>query len=187
MLTAPARLVRHPLAPWSGPDLSVAASCAVRAGGAGECRFEVAGDLAAIVVPEVAGAARIDGLWRHTCFEVFIARRGAAGYLEFNLAPSGHWAAYAFGDYRAPAPPPTVAAPTIRLEATTGRLSLTALVGRGSWPEPDGGALEVGLAAVLEATDGVLGYFALRHPTERPDFHDRRGFALTLGRAATAS
>jgi len=187
MLTAPLRLVRHPLAPWSGPGLSVAASCIVHAGGAGECRFEVAGDIGALVVPERAQPARADGLWRHTCFEVFLARRGAPAYLELNFAPSGRWAAYAFGDYRAHAPPPTLAAPTIRAAATAATLSLTAVVGPGTWPDPTGGEVEVGLAAVLEATDGALGYFALLHPAERPDFHDRRGFVLTLDHAVTAS
>ena len=65
-------------------------------------------------------------------------------------------------------------------DAAVGRLSLTALLGPGSWPDPQAGALDVGLAAVLEASDGALGYFALSHPAERPDFHDRRAFALTL-------
>jgi hypothetical protein len=187
MLTAPVRLIRHPLAPWSGPELVVAAGCTLRAGGAGECHFEVAGDLGALVVPGLDEPARADNLWRHTCFEVFLARRGAPGYLEFNFAPSRRWAAYAFVDYRVPAPPPAVAAPTLRAQTTAASLSLTAIVGAGAWPEPDGGALEIGLTAVLEATDGTLGYFALRHPTERPDFHDRGGFALTLDRAALAS
>lgn len=187
MLTAQARLARHPLAPWSGPAVSIAAACTVCDDGAGECRFEVVGDLDALAVPGPAGAARVDGLWRHTCFEVFLARHGTAGYLEFNFAPSGHWAAYAFDAYRTPASPPPVAAPAIRVDATAGRLTMTALVGPGSWPEPGGRVLEVGLAAVIETADGALGYFALRHPAPRPDFHDRRGFALALGRSATAS
>jgi hypothetical protein len=186
MLTAHARLVRHPLAPWSGPAVSIAAACIVNDGGAGLCRFEVEGDLDAIIVPAAGAPTRVDGLWRHTCFEVFVARRGAREYREFNFAPSAQWAAYAFGDYRAPAPLPPVPPPAIRAEATTGRLSLTALLGPGSWPQAETGALEVGLAAVLEASDGTLGYFALRHPAERPDFHDRRAFALTLAPQATS-
>ena len=187
MLTAPVRLVRHSLAHWPGPELIVTAACMPGAGGAGECRFEVAGDLGAVVVPRLDQPARTDELWRHTCFEVFLARHGAPGYLEFNFSPSRRWAAYAFVGYRVPAPPPTVAAPAIHVEATAGSLSLTAIVGTGAWPEPGGGDLEIGLAAVVEASDGTLGYFALRHPAERPDFHDRGGFALTLGRTAMAS
>jgi GAF domain-containing protein len=187
MLTAQARLVRHPLVPWPGPELSIAAACIVNDSGAGLCRFELVGELDAIVVPATGAPARVDGLWRHTCFELFVAQRGAAAYREFNFAPSGEWAAYAFADYRAPAPLPAVPAPVIRIEATGGRLALTALLGPGSWPAPEAGPLEAGLAAVLEARGGALGYFALGHPAERPDFHDRRAFALTLApQAATA-
>jgi hypothetical protein len=184
MLTAQARLVRHPLAPWAGPEVSVAAACIVNDSGAGLCRFELVGDVDGLVIPAAGAAARVDGLWRHTCFEVFVARRDAPGYLEFNLAPSGQWAAYAFSGYRAPAPATVMPAPAIRAEVMVGRLSLTALLGPGSWPDPDAGTLDVGLAAVLEARNGALGYFALAHPVERPDFHDRRAFALTLAAEA---
>ena len=38
----------------------------------------------------------------------------------------------------------------------------------------------LGLSAVCEARDGSLQYWALRHPAERPDFHDRRSFALAV-------
>jgi hypothetical protein len=41
--------------------------------------------------------------------------------------------------------------------------------------------LEVGISAVVEATDGSLSHWALVHPAARPDFHDRRGFVLRLG------
>lgn len=181
MLTTQARLIRHPLALWTGPELSVAAACIVNDRGAGLCRFEVVGALDAIVVPPTRPPAPADGLWRHTCFELFVGRRGAEGYREFNFSPSGEWAAYAFAGYRAPVPAPSVPAPVVRVETATGRLSLTALLGPGSWPEPGAGVLEVGLAAVLETGGGALGYYALAHPAERPDFHDRRAFTLTLG------
>lgn len=118
-----------------------------------------------------------DGLWRHTCFEAFIApATGAPGYLEVNLAPSLAWATYAFSDYRsgqrvaqeAPLEDP-------RCEREAHRLLLAA---RLSW-DP-GPAARVGLSAVLEAADGALGYWALAHTGERPDFHRRDAFVLQL-------
>jgi hypothetical protein len=39
---------------------------------------------------------------------------------------------------------------------------------------------EVGLSAVIEAADGALSYWALRHPAGRPDFHHPDCFALDL-------
>ncbi len=181
MLSAHAPLVRHPLAPWSGPAVSVAASCTLQAGGCGEFRYEVLGEVDRLLVPAAANGARVDGLWHHTCFELVVARAGEPGYVEFNFAPSGEWAAYAFEDYRRALTPPAAATPTIRTELGAGRLALTALVGPGAWPEPGRGGLEIGLTAVLESHDGALGYFALSHADARPEFHDRRGFALALG------
>ncbi|MBS0394966.1 MAG: DOMON-like domain-containing protein [Proteobacteria bacterium] len=178
MKIAAARLSRHPLARWDGPEFTVRAHVALKADGAAECRFEVLGEVGALAVPVAAAPARTDGLWRHTCFEAFVARAGAPAYAEFNYAPSGEWAAYAFDGYREAAPSPRLAAPAIRAWRGEGRLELAALTEPGAWPA--GARLEVGLAAVLELRSGALGYFALAHPAPRPDFHDRRGFALAL-------
>jgi hypothetical protein len=38
----------------------------------------------------------------------------------------------------------------------------------------------VSLTAVIEAADGTLSYWALRHPAPQPDFHHPGGFVLTL-------
>lgn len=64
--------------------------------------YRLQGDMARLRIP--AGVAgRGDRLWEQTCFEAFIAPRGATAYVEFNFSPSGQWAAYAFSDYRQPA------------------------------------------------------------------------------------
>jgi len=83
-------------------------------------RFELHGDLAGVRLPaplEPGAPRRADGLWKHTCFEAFVAAPPAPGspaqtagaiegsdsvaYVEFNLAPSGAWAIYRFDGYRA--------------------------------------------------------------------------------------
>lgn len=187
-----------------------------------QLRFELLGDLAAVQLPAAlpSGAApRADGLWRHTCFEAFIAapsvsgaalagpasvedrpgagagaRSGLAPYVEFNLAPSGAWAAYRFDGYRAGMRPEWLAVDprlTVRLEA--GRLRLDAAL---AWPEPLPGRAvangvgvagagarwhgRLGLTAVVEAADGTLSYWALHHPAARADFHNVGGFILGL-------
>src|SRR5579864_5413733 len=62
--------------------------------------FRLDGDIRRIRVPS-PGAPRIAAqLWRHTCFEAFIAMEGHPAYHEFNFAPSGEWAVYAFSGYR---------------------------------------------------------------------------------------
>jgi len=50
--------------------------------------------------------------------------------------------------------------------------------------------LQVGLAAVVEATDVVDGshsYWALHHPASLPDFHHRDGFRLELAPAGDSA
>ncbi|OGB15118.1 MAG: hypothetical protein A3B67_07385 [Burkholderiales bacterium RIFCSPHIGHO2_02_FULL_66_10] len=47
-------------------------------------------------------------------------------------------------------------------------------------PAATGAPLVLGLSAVLETRDGLLSYWALHHPTARPDFHHRAGFAHVL-------
>ena len=54
--------------------------------------FRLDGDIPRIRVSP-PGVPRIaTQLWRHTCFEAFIAVEGQPAYHEFNFAPSGEWA-----------------------------------------------------------------------------------------------
>ena len=120
-------------------------------------------------------------LWRHTCFEAFIAVEGQPAYYEFNFAPSGEWAVYAFCGYRNGGPLANeMMRPDISVRSTGSRLELDALVrlDRLSAIDPRA-SLRIGLSAVIEANDG-LSYWALRHPVDKPDFHDADGFALLL-------
>jgi hypothetical protein len=43
-----------------------------------------------------------------------------------------------------------------------------------------GPGTRIGLAAVLETMDGDLGYWALSHPADHPDFHRRESFVFQL-------
>jgi hypothetical protein len=42
--------------------------------------YQLTGELEALQLPEPRTPARTDGLWRHTCFEAFIAPTGASEY-----------------------------------------------------------------------------------------------------------
>ena len=176
------RLRLHPSSPVLAGAPALEAHARLAADGALDVRFVVCGSLAGVVVPAAAAPARTDGLWRHTCFEVFVGHPGGPDYLEFNLSPSGAWAAYAFSAYRTPGALPDVPAPAIAVTTVPGRLELAARLAPAWQLLGDPALLEVGLTAVLEAADGQLAYHALHHPLERPDFHDARGFMLRLDR-----
>ncbi|MDR2787996.1 MAG: DOMON-like domain-containing protein [Candidatus Accumulibacter sp.] len=172
-------LLPHPLTP--APMIrAVEAGITVLAEGSLVFHYRVRGDMARVRVPEPAFVAeRHDALWEHTCFEAFIGREGDAAYREFNFSPSGRWAAHDFGGYRQRLDDPPLATPCVRTRSTEGRLELEAVVPLSSLP--GGAAWEIGLSAVVEALDLVddgLSYWALRHPSRRPDFHLREGFVL---------
>ena len=143
--------------------------------------YELAGAVGRVRLPPQAPPGRAEGLWRHTCCEAFIAAGPGAAYAELNFSPSGQWAAYGFSDYRAGMAPLALEAPRIELQSGAERLVLCAAI---SWPHPLAPAgqprARLGLATVVEEDSGALSYWALAHPRERPDFHDPRGFALTL-------
>jgi hypothetical protein len=141
--------------------------------------FRLDGDISRILVSPPTLPRFAKQLWQHTCFEAFIAIEGQSAYYEFNLAPSGEWAVYAFRDYRDGGPVANeILRPQIALRSTSSRLELDAFVrlDRLSAIYPPA-SLRIGLSAVIETSDGVS-YWALLHPKDRPDFHDADGFAL---------
>jgi hypothetical protein len=132
-------------------------------------RFNVAFSFQGNVrVPPPAPSRFVDGLWQHTCFEVFAARPGMPGYQEFNLSPSGEYAVYSFNGYRAGMTQlkllPAITFHENRLEALI----------------PLKGPLRLGLSAVIEEESGRKSYWALKHAPGRPDFHHPDAFALEL-------
>jgi hypothetical protein len=123
--------------------------------------------------------ARADGLWRHTCFEAFVA--ADEGYYEFNFSPSGEWAAYRFDGYRDGLRQAEVGAPKIEMRRAADSFELHALLDLGGLPD---GPWRVGLSAVIEKVAGGVSYWALAHPPGRPDFHHADCFALELPETA---
>ena len=175
-------LVPHPAV--SAPAVESLTGCIARAAdGVLNLTYVLTGDLGRLRLPARREPAFADMLWRHTCCEVFIRRKGAAAYYEFNFSPSGEWAVYAFARQRERAllvgdterfnPHVTVCRSDAKLELDAAirldRLSLDP-------KEP----LVLGLSAVIEDMNGALSYWALRHPLDQPDFHHPDAFALEL-------
>lgn len=169
--------------PSTSPETVRAVGVLVRRSASAELRmtFRLEGDIPRIRV-SLPGVPRIaTQLWRHTCFEAFIAVEGQPAYHEFNFAPSGEWAVYAFCGYRNGGPLANeMMRPQIAVRSTGSRLELDTLVRLDALSAIHPSAsLRIGLGAVIEASDG-LSYWALRHPADKPDFHDADGFALLL-------
>lgn len=175
------RLLPHPTA-GNTPVRSL--TVGVRRSSELDLSFRLDGAIGSLrVPPRLATPGRADGLWEHTCFEVFLRCDGSPAYSELNFSPSGEWTRYEFSSYReraAPAgPAPEPAAPSMRWTASADLLALDAsiaLAGTAAARAP----LRLALAAVVEARDGSRSYWAVRHPSGRPDFHHADGFAIAL-------
>lgn len=144
--------------------------------------YGLEGDIASLRIPSPAAAERADELWRHTCFEAFVSLAGSSSYLEINFSPSSRWALYRFDGYRRGMAPVMVRrAPEIAVRSSAGRLELDATVQLDEITElRDPGKWRVGLAAVVEADDGNVSYWALRHTCDKPDFHAAETFVARL-------
>lgn len=143
--------------------------------------FALTGDLTRLRIPAPQLPRRADNLWRHTCFEAFIRHKGEPAYCEFNLAPSGEWAAYTFCHYRDGAPLVQDFDPHIVARRTEERLELAALIRLECLPlgQPHT-RMQLALSAVVEDEQGALSYWALTHPSGKPDFHQPDSFTLEL-------
>jgi len=133
------------------------------------------------LAPQANAPVRRDRLWEHTCLEAFVAPEDAAAYWEINLAPSGDWNVYRFDGPRTGMREESRARrPGMERAAADGSCTLVATLDLTTLPELAATSLRVGLAAVVEAADGSLAYWAIRHPGPRPDFHDRAAFVVRL-------
>ncbi|HYG47734.1 MAG TPA: DOMON-like domain-containing protein [Allosphingosinicella sp.] len=155
---------------------------------------------------------RDDPLWRHTCFEAFVRIGGEEGYLEYNLAPTGDFAAYRFDRYReGMTPAREIGSSILDVQRRTEPLDLErrASLKRAGFDtlerfEPSFFSLKaelsfsnvmglavaqpwyLGLSTIVEERNGRMSYWALAHPPGKPDFHDPACFALELPAARPA-
>ena len=154
-----------------------------------ELQYRIDGDIAELLIPALthdqAGRTRQDGLWKHTCCELFLKRTRrqrarAPGYYEFNFSPSGDWAAYAFDSYRTGMLAlEVVEPPAIAVSQTDARLTIDVAI---SLPQDVVAARgeTVSLTAVIEDRAGHISYWAVAHAPHKPDFHHDNGFVLRL-------
>jgi len=144
--------------------------------------YVLTGDIRRLRIPPLRPARSADRLWEHTCFEAFVGVKGKAEYYEFNFAPSGEWAVYAFRRYRERAPlVGEERVPHITVQSEENSLELDAIVRLDYLPliQPRA-SLRLALSAVIEENSGMLSYWALEHPAGSPDFHHPDSFALEI-------
>ncbi|HEX9963934.1 MAG TPA: DOMON-like domain-containing protein [Allosphingosinicella sp.] len=196
-----------PCPPLTGIEVEVARVRPLRL----QLRFVLIGNIRKVRL-RLREPYRGEELWRHTCFEAFVRVGGDEDYLEFNLAPSGDWAAYSFQRYREGMERAAgVGASPLDVQSRTGALeperkallkqagfdtlerfepSFFSLKTELSFPDSMGLAVarpwQIGLSTVVEERNGRISYWALANPPGKPDFHDPACFALELPAARPA-
>lgn len=159
-----------------GPIRAVTASITATPQGC-EAEFRLDGRVDGIAVPLHAVSERTDNLWQTTCFEIFWQPLGGTYYREFNLSPSGRWAAYDFDSFREgmrDAPVETIA---IACAHTDTGLVLHAHIA-AELPAP----AQIALNAVVEHANGGKQYWALAFPPGPPEFHSEANRQLIVDR-----
>lgn len=174
------QLIPHPATPM--PQVSSLTVVLAATGDGGlTADFDCRCAAGALRLPQARPAAAADELWRHTCCELFAGVAGDAAYREYNCSPSGQWAMYGFSAYRVRDACALSPAPRINFCTHAQGWTLQARLDARALPGAAAAHIAIGVAVVLEAADGTLGYWALRHAAVRPDFHRRETFVLRLG------
>jgi hypothetical protein len=141
--------------------------------------YELLGLTKVIAIPAPAAVpVRSDGLWKETCFELFLGLEKSARYWEFNFSPAGHWNVFSFETYRQ----------GMREEQSFTSLPFSVHIHLGALNLsveldlekiiPRDQALKVGISVVLRSVTGDCTYWALTHPNKQPDFHRKDGFII---------
>jgi hypothetical protein len=168
----------HPHPDFPSPVTAIEAE-AERSDGRLLLTFRVVGNLNGVQIPPPAAPRRADELWRHTCFEAFVAPASGEAYFEANVSPSLEWAVYRFDGYRRGMTPANANGALCELDAGASSMVLRAEVDLSDLGEM-AGPWRLGICAVIEARDGTFSYWALAHPPGRPDFHHADCFALEV-------
>jgi hypothetical protein len=173
-------LVPHPSTPPGNPPFKVWATvdhaASLGAVATTNIWFGVGASADRFVIAPLAEPWRADELWRTTCFEAFLRGSGSEAYREWNFAPRGNWAAYDFSGYRQGMANADVRSPPyIRMEDNFTWWTVGATIAVDADEQ-----WELGLSAVLEEQDGTKSYWALAHPSDKPDFHAAGCFAARL-------
>lgn len=159
-----------------GPIRAVTASVAATPQGC-KARFRLEGHIPAINLPQRTTPERRDNLWKTTCFEIFWQPLGDTWYREFNLSPSGQWAAYDFDSFREGMRDAPVDAIAIACSHDESGLVLEASIA-AALPDP----AQVALNAIVEHPDGSLQFWALAFAPGKPEFHSEACRAIIVER-----
>lgn len=135
-----------------------------------------------ILLTDEQQGVRKNELWKSTCFEAFLGPAGSEDYFELNLATGGSWNFYNFDSYRNPSEAREEKRVTKigfkKINEDHGITRLEVIVPIQSLNLK--GRLELSLNSVIEFKNKEKAYFAIKHVSDKPDFHQRDSFICNL-------
>ena len=189
---SPSGTTEFSLLPFADNDLSrnlTIGGAVSRAGNTLSVSYLLAGEIEKVVLPELASTSdRGEKLWEATCFELFLGagleRAKDLLYREFNFSPSGAWNVLTLQGYRyATQEEPSFESLPFIVEKSDEGLKLEATIDIRSLVD-EARPVRLGVSAVILVTDAAGDaqetFWAVAHPTSKPDFHHPNSFALSL-------
>ena len=174
----------HALFPFSTPPspFSLSVDCCLKSSEL-TLQFVLTGDITSLNLPSPCERpTRIEGLYRHTCMEVFLKR--GKKYLEWNFSFSGDWCVFLFDDYRSKChtqlPLDSHLFTINHISHSSGGATLKVSIPMKKLDFLGTKPTELGVSAILEHPKGILSYWALEHAEDKPDFHHPKSFKLKL-------
>jgi len=148
-----------------------------------EVVFTLKGDITTLNLPKpVEFPKRVEGLYHHTCIEVFLKR--GKKYLEWNFAFSGDWCLFLFDGYRTRAkykiPNESELFSLSHISQSSSEASIKALIYLDKLDFLEETESEIGFSAILEHPKSILSYWALTHLGNKPDFHQEKSFIAKI-------
>jgi hypothetical protein len=148
-----------------------------------EILFTLKGDIATLNLPKpVEFPKRVEGLYHHTCVEIFLKR--GKQYLEWNFSFSGDWCIFLFEGYRKKSESKFPLDSTLfnlsHISQSSSEASIKALIPLNRLEFLEKVESQIGFSAVLEHPKSVLSYWALTHVGEKPDFHQEKSFIVKI-------
>ncbi|MEM6450819.1 MAG: DOMON-like domain-containing protein [Cyanobacteria bacterium P01_D01_bin.105] len=180
------------LVPFANSELShnlAVSGTAAREGSTLSISYLLAGDIDKVVLPELNSCNdRAEKLWEETCFELFLGvgleRAKDLLYREFNFSPSGAWNVLTLQGYRyATKEEPSFEALPFKVVRADEGLTIETVIDISSLAD-EARPIRLGISAVILVKD-MAGeaqetFWAIAHPTSKPDFHHPNSFALSL-------
>jgi hypothetical protein len=163
------------------PDISITGSVSLQKNIV-QLHYSLTGSIESILLPSASvHPGRKDDLWKHTCFEFFLAIKGHPHYWEFNMSPSGDWNVYHMDDYRRIGfrEETSIQRLLFEFQKEASGLTLEAWADLNPLLQPNQ-ILEFGIATVIQTVDRAETFWALAHPAPVADFHLRESFILEL-------